>query len=279
MKIDIEKIKKQLSEYARGVAGGLIFGLPMLFTQEVWYQGFIIPAWRLGLFLIFQYLLLLGYVYFAGFREERHFPGVAFEAVEALGLAFIVSAFVLFVMGRFAPGMSLEEILGRIILETIPVSIGVAVASAQLGEEREEDKKKKREQAAPGTLGQYVIAAGGAVFFAVNFAATEEITIIGVEVNWWHAILIIILSLVVTYGTVFYADFKGIAKRRDVDRILETPIGETAAAYALSLVISVAILFLVGRVSIDDSLIGIAYQVIVLGFPASLGAAAGRLLI
>ncbi|MDQ3135846.1 MAG: TIGR02587 family membrane protein, partial [Acidobacteriota bacterium] len=32
-------IKKSLQEYARGVAGGLLFSLPLLYTMEVWWMG------------------------------------------------------------------------------------------------------------------------------------------------------------------------------------------------------------------------------------------------
>lgn len=33
-----------LQEYARGIAGGLIFSLPLLYTMEVWWAGFITNA-------------------------------------------------------------------------------------------------------------------------------------------------------------------------------------------------------------------------------------------
>lgn len=278
MKINIEQVKERLKEYARGVGGGLIFGLPILFTQELWHQGFIISAGRLVIFLMLQYLLLLGYVYYAGFREEYTFAGVAFEAVEALGISFLVSATILFIMAQLTADMSLEEILGRIVLTAIPVSIGVATATVLLREEPEEAIRRK-ERAAPGTFGQYVVALGGAEFFAFTFSSTEEITIIGIEVTWWHVLLIMLLSLITTYSMVFYADFKGTHGPREPQRILETPFGETIAAYALALITSVVILFLVGRLSINDSLNTIMFQSIVLGFPASLGAAAGRLII
>ncbi|HEX4668040.1 MAG TPA: DUF2391 family protein, partial [Chthoniobacterales bacterium] len=34
-------IGDSLREYARGIAGGLMFSLPLLYTMEVWWTGFI----------------------------------------------------------------------------------------------------------------------------------------------------------------------------------------------------------------------------------------------
>lgn len=277
--MDRDKAIRQLKEYARGIAGGLIFGLPILYTQEVWQQGFIISAERLAIFLVFQFFVLLGYVYFAGFRKEYTFSGLAFEAVETLGLAFIVSAVILLAIAQLTTEASLEEILGKIMLATIPVSVGVAVSTVQLGTETEEEKRKKEEKATPGTFGQFVVALLGAVFFSFTFASTEEMTLIGIEAEWWHAIVLILLSLTITYGMVFYANFKGTHGAREAEKILETPSGETIAAYALSLIVAVFILFMVGRVSFNDSITTITYQTVVLGLPTSIGAAAGRLLV
>jgi Putative integral membrane protein (DUF2391) len=39
-KIKERSITKSLQEYGRGVAGGLMFSLPLLYTMEVWWAGF-----------------------------------------------------------------------------------------------------------------------------------------------------------------------------------------------------------------------------------------------
>jgi putative integral membrane protein (TIGR02587 family) len=276
--VETKTINLQLREYVRGLGGGLIFGLPMLFTQEIWQQGFLISYARLIFFIIFIYCLLLSYVYFAGFRTEKSISGVAFEAVETLGLAFMLSALILLIIGQINLSFSISENLGKIVLESIPVSIGIAVASEFLGSVSAEEKKRK-EEARPGTIGQYIVATGGAVYFAINFAGSEEITRISTEISWLHGLAAVIFSLFVTYQIVFFADFKGVKRRLHFDRILESPKGETAFSYALALIVSLSMLFLTGRVSLLDSVMTIGFQVVILGIPASLGSAAGRLLI
>ncbi len=37
-----------LQEYSRGLIGGLLFGLPLLYTMEVWWTGFLAGPLRLG---------------------------------------------------------------------------------------------------------------------------------------------------------------------------------------------------------------------------------------
>src|SRR5687768_4310411 len=39
-KIKERSITESLREYGRGVAGGLMFSLPLLYTMEVWWAGF-----------------------------------------------------------------------------------------------------------------------------------------------------------------------------------------------------------------------------------------------
>jgi len=53
-------VSQSLREYARGVAGGLLFSLPLLYTMEVWWAGFVAHPWRLALYVAGTFLLLLG---------------------------------------------------------------------------------------------------------------------------------------------------------------------------------------------------------------------------
>ncbi len=40
-------VSNSLREYARGMAGGLMFSLPLLYTMEVWWTGFVAEPMRL----------------------------------------------------------------------------------------------------------------------------------------------------------------------------------------------------------------------------------------
>src|SRR5690348_9303056 len=41
-------VTKSLQEYGRGIAGGILFSLPLLYTMEVWWAGFSVHPWRLA---------------------------------------------------------------------------------------------------------------------------------------------------------------------------------------------------------------------------------------
>lgn len=277
-----------LRDYGRGLAGGLLFGLPVLLTMEVWWQGFLLPPIQLVGFLAVHYLLLLGLVWVAGFKaaDELSLRDIAFEAVETLGLAVFLSAALLLIFGLLAFDASAVDAVGMVVMEAIPVSVGIAIATSQLraptpkgAEDQEEDADENgREQVEATTAGQYVLVAGGASYMAYNFAAIEEMTAIAFSMNWMHQLVLVALSLVVTFGLVFALQFKGGTRKAD-GSLLEQPLVETVVSYALSLAISLALLFFFGAVAPGDSLLSIVDHVLVLGFPASVGAAAGRLLV
>ena len=46
-------------EYGRGVAGGLLFSLPMLYTMEVWAAGFRLSPGRILVLASATFVLLL----------------------------------------------------------------------------------------------------------------------------------------------------------------------------------------------------------------------------
>src|SRR5688572_21035236 len=91
---------QSLMEYARGVAGGLLFSLPLLYTMEVWWAGFTSHPWRLAAYVAATFVLLLGYNYYAGLRKDSGFLEVVIDSVEEMGIGIAVAAVVLFLLGR-----------------------------------------------------------------------------------------------------------------------------------------------------------------------------------
>src|ERR671916_231784 len=98
-------VNKSLREYARGVAGGLLFSLPLLYTMEVWWAGFTSHPWRLAAYVVATFVLLLGYNEFVGLRRDASFAEVVIDSVEEMGIGFVVAAVVLWLLGRVTTGM------------------------------------------------------------------------------------------------------------------------------------------------------------------------------
>jgi putative integral membrane protein (TIGR02587 family) len=275
-------VAESFQEYGRGVAGGLMFSLPLLYTMEVWWAGFNSHPWRLAAYVLMTFVLLLGYNRYAGLRHDASMTEVAIDSVEEMGIGFIIAAVALFLLGRISFEMPANEIAGQIVIEAMTVAIGVSVGTAQLGGGDREDEGVEGGGDAQGERekhfgGQMLLALCGATLFASNVAPTEEIVMIAVESSWVRLIGLAIVSLLLGSLILHYSEFTGARKVVRADGLSTVVVG-SIVTYALALFASALILWFFGRfdgVSLYTSLA----QVIVLGVAATLGASAGRLLL
>lgn len=271
-------VADSLREYGRGLVGGLLFSLPLLYTMEVWWAGFIASPVRLCGMLTFTFVLLLGYNRFAGLRHDASWLEVAIDSVEELGLGILTAGGLLFLTGRIGPSISSEEIIGKIVVEAAIAAIGFSVGSAQLGSgEADSGKGANRDERRPTLIHQMVMAACGAVLFAANVAPTEEIVTIAVETASLRLAGLMLLSIGLIAGVLYYIGFKGADRFAVADHRIDVIAG-TAITYAIALAAGAALLWFFGRFAGAGPEIA-ARQVAVLGLPSALGAATGRLLL
>ncbi len=276
-----------LEEYGRGIAGGLLFSLPLLYTMEVWWAGFVSHPARLLLYVLSTFVLLLAYNRYAGLRDSASLLEVAIDSIEELGLGIVLSAFILWMLGRIHSQLPPLEIMGQIIIEAMTVAIGISVGTAQLGADTEgEDdsapeekyeKKEKDETAEPNFLQQVVIAICGAVLIAANVGPTEEIVMLAVEATPIKLLFMALFSLALSVLILNFSGFRG-AKQFVSHRGGFGIFRGAITTYAVAIAVSSAICWFFGRFD-GASLEIISAQTIVLAFPATLGASAGRLLL
>lgn len=273
---------RSLREYARGVVGGLLFSLPLLYTMEVWWAGFIARPVHLLLYLSVGFLLLFGYNRYAGLHKDASWLEVGFEAVEEMGLGILVAAGMLWLLGQIDGTMPINEIMGKTVVEAVTVAIGVSIGSAQLatgGEGKNEGGMEGDDSRTRGIIGQVVLGACGAVLFASNVAPTEEIVLIAIESSPWKILGLALLSLAVGAVILFYSDFTGSDRaRRDGGDGPGTMALRAAVSYAVALGASAFILWFFGRFDGMSFSVCLA-QTVALGVAAAIGASAGRLLL
>lgn len=271
-------LEQALREYARGIIGGMLFSLPLLYTMEVWWAGFIAHPLHLLFYLGAGFILLLGYNRYAGLHKDASWLEVVIEAVEEMGIGLLLSTFLLWMLGQIDLGQPWPEIVGKITVEAVTVAIGVSVGASQLGGSQEEqeggmagDTRARDTSSIPG---QVVLAACGAVLLASNVAPTEEIVQIALEASPWQIVTLALLSLGVGGFVLLYGglDHKGQA------RPVTTVVSRSFTQYAVSLVASAFILWFFGRFQGTSLAVSLA-EVVVLGVPACLGASVGRLLL
>lgn len=272
----MKSISDSLKEYARGITGGLLFSLPLLYTMEVWWLGFSVDGYQLLVYILASFLLLLGYNNYAGVHEDATWKEVIIDSVEEIGIGFVLSLIVLWLLGRIDfSEMRMNEIMGKTIVETMTVAIGVSVGTAQLGgDSTTGDDKNDRNISG---VGHAVLALCGSVLIAGNVAPTEEIPLIAMETSAIRLLMIIVFSLLLGAVILFFSNFKK-GHRLPSKKIAIAVIFETFTAYIIALGSSAFMLWFFGRFDDIHYSTGLS-EVIVLGFPAMLGASAGRLLI
>lgn len=276
-------IGESLKEYGRGITGGLLFSLPMLYTMELWWAGFLASPFQLIIYFIVGILLLLVYNHFVGIRKDHSFFEGLMESLEEMGLGILLSVFILWIAGRIAPNMSLNEISGKIVVEAVTVAIGISVGKSQLGSENDEKSDEEDDSSNDNLndshfLRSIGIALCGAILISSNVAPTDEVMVIALEAKIYKLLIIALLSIGIGGAVLYFLNFTGAKKlvlqpNSDWDIIAGTVI-----MYAIALSSSAFMLWFFGRFD-GLSLYGIVAETVVLAFPAALGASAGRLLI
>jgi putative integral membrane protein (TIGR02587 family) len=260
---------------ARAFGGAILFGLPLLMTMEMWSLGVMMGEGRLALFLGLMLPVLGGLAYYAGFEQSFGLRDFVLHALVGYAVAFVAATAVLLLLGVLGPAMSLDEVVGKVALQAVPGSIGAMLARSQLGARDEEEDEERRRDSYGGAL---FLAGIGALFMAFNIAPTEEVVLIAQMMTGWHAVALMIASLALMHAFVYAVEFRG---QRAIGHGI-SPWSEflrlTVVAYALALLVCLYVLWTFGRAD-GLPLPELLIEVVVLGFPAALGAAAARLIL
>ena len=256
----------------RGVAGALFLALPMLMTMEMWYLGFYMARERLLLLLLLNIPLLILLAHRIGFEETATWREAIRDAIIAYGIGIVTSLVILVALGLLRHDMPASELVGKVALQSVPASIGAMLARSQLGHDDDEEEK---ETTYPGEL---MMMAAGALFLSLNIAPTDEMMVLAYRMTVWHALVVALLSILLMHGFVYAVSFIG-----GHELSPETPwwhgfVRFTLPGYVIALAISIFALWIFERLG-DSSAVEIMLSVVVLGFPASLGAAAARLIL
>lgn len=190
-----------------------------------------------------------------GFRRsaDTTLKDAATDAVEGLGLAIVLVAVILVVLGEVDFSTPLPVTLGKLANEVLPVYLGIGVANTVLAEQDnqgDEPPAGGAEDDGPKinpTLGDLSANLFGSGFVALSIAPTDEVRMIAASRS----------------------------NRHRQSGLVQHPILETIASYAVALAGGALLLALYQR--FDGSWQVMLSRVVVLGFPAAIGRAAGRL--
>jgi putative integral membrane protein (TIGR02587 family) len=259
---------------ARAFGGAILFALPLLMTMEMWALGFSMDGLRLALFITIMLPVLGGLAYYAGFEQSFGWRDFVLNSLVACAVGFSAAAGILLLIGGLEPGMSAREMVGKVALQAVPGSIGAMLARSQLGARDEEQEEERRETYG----GELFLAAVGALFLAFNVAPTEEVVLIAQMMTGWQAVALAAVSLLMMHAFVYAVEFRGQTAIAPGISPWSEFLRLTVVSYALALLVCLYVLWTFGRadgLAMHELLI----EVVVLGFPAALGAAAARLIL
>src|SRR5690606_36438321 len=118
----------------------------------------------------------------------------------------------------------------------------------------------------------------GALFLSLNIAPTDEMIVIAYQMTAWHALGVVVLSIALMHGFVYAVSFLGGHELSPQTPWWHAFIRFTLPGYVVALLICLFTLWIFERLG-DSSAFEMLFSVVVLGFPASLGAAAARLIL
>ncbi|NVP58335.1 TIGR02587 family membrane protein [Mycoplana rhizolycopersici] len=262
---------------SRGIAGALLFALPMFLTMEMWELGFYIDRSRLFLLLSVNVPLLIVLAHRIGFERTSTWREAFRDAAIAYFLGILSSAAILVAIGVLRFGQAATEVAGTIALQAVPASIGALLARSQLGQ-RPHDEDEKCSPADTTYVGELFMMAVGALFLSLNVAPTEEMILLSYKMTPWHAIAVVLASIALMHGFVYALSFSGGHGMEKGTPGWHAFVRFTLPGYMVAFLVSVYCLWTFHRFD-DVDLVEAAITAVVLGFPSAIGAASARLIL
>ncbi|MEH2298709.1 MAG: TIGR02587 family membrane protein [Nostoc sp.] len=282
-----------INDIIRGACGGFLYGIPLLYTMEVWWIGSLAKPQLMMMAIALMFIVVYLLNETEGFRKRRYSwldHQAAMDTVEAIAIGLACSAFVLLLLRELTLETSLKESLGKIIFESVPFALGVGLANQLLGDTRNGDpegqataqvnsttnNKEDEIQATFADVGGTLI---GATIIAFNIAPTDEIPMLAAAASPPWQLAMIATSLLISYGIVFQAGFSNQQKRKQQKGIFQRPSSETIMSYLVSLLAGAFMLWFFQKLTFNDPWTMWLDHTLMLGLPATIGGAAGRLAI
>lgn len=298
--------EKELQSAVRSLTRALIFGIALLYTMEIWWIGTYLDYRKLIVFFILAFCVSLYLIpVTASDSSSLTLWQIVQTATRNKGIAVLAALFLLWLFGRISPlSAPVERDIATIMLLSIPIEFGsnvgrilqVYTSRGPTASKQKQQSGSKQEQSGggkeqEGQSGQserrrpwlFILkvagaTSGGAMFVALPLAPTMEIPLLATRLNYWQELGIIALSLLISYMIIYTTGMTRSAPSGQGGPGSQIwPYADTLFSYGIALFASALMLYLFGRIQMFTALDHIISLIVVLGLPATIGGAAGKL--
>lgn len=266
-----------LRDQGRGVAGALlIVGTTFLYTMETWWLAWELPMTSLlgyafaGLAVVFLVTRNVGFRRDEDRRRKRRSWRLLTDYSELLLQSFLTAYLVLLLLGIIDLNESPATIVRLGLLQVVPLGFGASLANVVLAESEDDSP----EGDFPRNVAVFSL---GAMFVVFPVAPTQEMEVIARHMDWERTALLVVAALAVSHLLLYELDFRGQSMRVE-GRTKGYQVGTAFVVYAVAALVSIALLAAFGHFAGTTLTEGVQ-QIVVLSFPASIGASAGEVVI
>ena len=271
---------EELRGLVRAFSGAFLFGVPLLYTMEMWWLGDVAGPGHLLLVLGIALVANFGLVSAAGFKEGKSLFSRIEQTMDAVAVGAVGSSIVLLTLNQLNFDQPPLAVLAKIVVQTLPLSIGASLAilvfDGDKSREGDDDQGSRMSTWWHALLNDVGATAIGAAFISSNVAPTEEIPMLAARMEYWHLLALIGLTLLTGYIIVFASGFDPAAKR-DRQHLFQHPATETVLSYLVSLIVGFGVLAIMKQIGAGDPPSFVLAETLVLALPAMVGGAAGRI--
>jgi putative integral membrane protein (TIGR02587 family) len=175
------------AELVRAVSGGLLFGIPLLYTMEVWWIGTYTAPSRVFGVLLLTFLPVWFLNRTSGFRtgNDVRLSDAVIDSIETVAIGLLAAALFLILLKEITLTTPLNEAVGKIVFEATPFGIGIALAQHFLrkgrtegGDDSSSTSSGRGKTELHATIADIGATTVGALFVGFNIAPTDEVPMI-----------------------------------------------------------------------------------------------------
>jgi len=246
-------------------------------TMELWWLGFYMGRLQLALLTLVTFPLLVLLSHYIGFERTFDWREDVIDALAAYAVAIVMALLLHPLLLIAAPGDSPSELIGKVALQAVPGAIGALLALSQLGAAQREGDRRQLWQEESNYPRELFLMLLGALFLSLNLAPTEEMILIGYRMPPLYSLSLVLLSLLLMHAFVS-VEFRTLQPGTGWPGHGKLFLRYTVAGYGVVLLTSLFMLWTFGRFD-GTGLLEVVAVTAVLAFPASIGAAAARLIL